>query len=82
MKAISSIGKWGNSLAVRIPSSVAKDLGLSENTSVQIDSDGHVAVLKPKKVKKASLDVLVDKITSENRHSEVNWGTPVGKEVW
>jgi antitoxin MazE len=82
MKTISSVGKWGNSLAVRIPSSVVQDLGLSENTSVQIDSDGHVAIMKPKKVKQVSLGSLVDKITPENRYTEIDWGKPMGKEVW
>jgi antitoxin MazE len=82
MKTISSVGKWGNSLAVRIPSSVALDLGLSENSSVQINSDGHTAVIKPRKTKKVSLDTLVSRITTENRHNETDWGKPVGKEIW
>jgi hypothetical protein len=25
---------------------------------------------------------LVDQVTPENRHDEINWGKPVGKEVW
>ncbi len=28
------------------------------------------------------LQRLVDKITPENRHKEVDWGKPRGKEVW
>jgi antitoxin MazE len=82
MNTTSSVKKWGNSLAVRIPSAVAQDLGLSENSTVQITSDGAVATIKPKKGDKASLKELVAGITPDNRHQEVDWGEPVGKEVW
>ena len=79
MKTTSTIKKWGNSLAVRIPSVVDQDLGLSENSMIQISSDGGVATIKPKISKKVSLRELVDGITSDNRHQEVDWGKPVGK---
>jgi antitoxin MazE len=82
MKTSSSVKKWGNSLAVRIPSSVVQDLGLSENSSVQIFSNGIIATIQPKKRKKINLDELVAAITPDNIHKEVNWGRPVGKEVW
>jgi antitoxin MazE len=82
MKTTSSVKKWGNSLAVRIPTAVAQDLGLSENSSVQIISDGIIATIQPKKRKKISLDELVAAITPDNIHEEVDWGKPVGKEVW
>jgi len=45
MTSISSIKKWGNSLVIRIPSSVAQDLNLSENSTIQITSDGVVATI-------------------------------------
>lgn len=82
MTTNSSIKKWGNSLAIRIPSSVIQDLALSENSSVQITSNGVVATIQPKKHKKVSLDELVAAITPDNIHEEVDWGKPVGKEVW
>ena len=31
---------------------------------------------------KPTLEDLVARITDENRHPEVDWGEPVGKEVW
>jgi len=82
MKTTSSVKKWGNSLAVRIPTAVVQDLGLSENSSVQIVSDGIVATIQPKKRKKVNLDELVAAITPNNIHEEVDWGSAVGKEVW
>ena len=82
MTTNSSIKKWGNSLAIRIPSSVIQDLALSENSSVQITSNGVVATIQPKKRKKLSLEELVAAITPDNIHKEVDWGEPVGKEAW
>ncbi len=78
----SSIKKWGNSLAIRIPSSVIQDLALTENSSVQITSNGVVATIQPNIRKKVSLDELVAAIKPDNTHKEVDWGKPVGKEVW
>lgn len=82
MKTNSSVKKWGNSLAIRIPNAVAQDLGLSENSSVQIVSDGVVAIIQPKKHKKINLNDLLKAITPDNIHEEVDWGKPVGREVW
>jgi antitoxin MazE len=82
MTTTSSVKKWGNSLAIRIPTIVAQDLGLSENSTVQIASDGVVATIQPKKRNKVSLKELVAGITPDNIHQEVDWGEPVGKEVW
>jgi antitoxin MazE len=82
MTTNSSIKKWGNSLAIRIPSSVIQDLALSENSSVRITSNGVVATIQPKKPKKVSLDELVAAITLDNIHKEADWGSPVGKEIW
>ncbi len=35
-----------------------------------------------KEEKKEKLKKLISKITPENKHKEIKWGTPVGKEVW
>ncbi len=37
---------------------------------------------KRKKKNRKKLENLVSKITSENKHKELNWGEPIGKEVW
>ena len=37
---------------------------------------------KPAKPKRPTLAELAARITDENRHEEVDWGPPVGKEVW
>ncbi len=75
------IGKWGNSLAVRIPGTFAKDLDLSEGTELQM-TRVRGGLLLTKTAHKYTLDELLSQITSENLHGETDWGAPVGREAW
>ncbi len=84
MKTTTKVKKWGNSLAIRIPQAVIQDLGLSSDSQVQLTSNGKSVTLKPKahKAKKLDLEKLMEGVTPENIHPEVDWGPPVGKEIW
>ena len=77
-----TISKWGNSLAVRIPLAIAKQAGLGEGDAVtlELDRDGGV-VLRPAP-RKYELSELVSRITPKNRHRESDWGPPQGEESW
>ena len=77
--------KWGNSLALRIPVAFARDLGASEGKPADMTVENGALVVKvarPKKRRRYRLEALVERITEENRHAEVDWGGPVGNEVW
>lgn len=82
MKTTTQVKMWGNSLAIRIPSRVARDLGLSSDSQVEITSDGTSATIKRDEQPRLSLDDLVKGITPENIHHEMDWGDPVGNEIW
>jgi antitoxin MazE len=75
------VAKWGNSLGVRIPQAVAREVGLGEGTSVEIKVSGRNLVLVPAR-REYTLSELVDGITSKNRHGEDEWGAPAGNESW
>jgi antitoxin MazE len=78
----SVVNKWGNSLAVRIPQGLAKEIAIQEGTEVDLSViDGNL-VIKPAHRKRYSLEELVSGITPKNRHDEVDWGEPVGNEFW
>jgi len=76
------VQKWGNSLAVRLPREMAEKFNLGEGTPVSISPKSHGILIKPEGKRKLSLSELVADITPENRHKEVDWGRPRGKEVW
>ncbi|TDF94675.1 AbrB/MazE/SpoVT family DNA-binding domain-containing protein [Paenibacillus piri] len=73
------VQKWGNSLGIRIPKSLALKVGIEEGTEVDLDvEDGHL-VIKPKS---ATLDELLAHVTPDNLHKEVSTGEPQGRETW
>ncbi len=74
------VRKWGNSLGVRIPLSIAKDIGLSQDCLVSLEVENGRLIVCPKP-KKYALDQLLSQVTAENIHPELDWGT-VGKEIW
>jgi len=68
-----SVQKWGNSLAVRIPKSFAAALGLGNNAPVEMALEDGALVIKPDKASAWDLDALLAEVTDENIHSE--WGS-------
>jgi antitoxin MazE len=78
----STISKWGNSLAVRIPLAIAKQANLGEGDGVELTlgRDGGI-VVRPAR-RKYELSDLVAGITPKNRHRETDWGSPQGEESW
>jgi antitoxin MazE len=76
-----TIQRWGNSLAIRIPKVFALQAGLEENTEVEIGVRGGTLVVRPAR-KEWTLDELVAAITSSNIHGEISWGRRAGREVW
>jgi antitoxin MazE len=74
--------KWGNSLAVRIPKTVAEDTHLEDGSVVNLSVRQGKLVIEPPKRPKLQLDDLLKGVTKKNTHDAVNTGTAVGREVW
>ena len=78
----SQIGQWGNSLAIRIPKHVAEALNLRPNDAVEFTvADGKVTLAPIRDLPELTLDELLEQVT-EPPASEVDWGKPMGREVW
>ncbi len=75
------IVRWGNSMAVRLPKVILRDVGLQEGDTLLFGARDGAIVAKPVK-KRPSLKELLAKISPENVHEEVDWGKPRGREVW
>jgi antitoxin MazE len=79
---VATVAKWGNSLAIRLPQHLAKEIKLTEGVEVDlVVIDGNL-VIKPRIRKQYALEDLIDAITPENLHTEVESGVAVGNEVW
>jgi antitoxin MazE len=77
-----TIAKWGNSLAVRIPQNLVKEMGLIEGSEVELASVDRNLVIKPVARRRYSITELTQTITPKNLHSETDYGTAMGNEVW
>lgn len=74
------VKKWGNSLGIRIPAAIAKEVPLQEGTTVEIQGEEGRIVIRPKK--KFELGPMLDEVTSENLHAETEVDGPRGREAW
>lgn len=77
-----TVQKWGNSLAFRVPSAVAKDLGLRRGSAVEVSVEDGKMTVSPARTRKVPLARLLAGITKDNRPAEQDWGSPVGREAW
>jgi len=76
-----TIKKWGNSAAVRIPSSVMKTVHLKLDEVVEVREEEGRIVIEPLRQKTFALDDLLKGITSRNLHRAVDFGVPEGEEI-
>lgn len=73
------VQKWGNSLAVRLPKDMARALSFKAGTPVSVKQERRGIMIVPKSEQEPTLEELVEQITPENRHEEIDWGLPAGK---
>ena len=76
------IKKWGNSLALRIPKLLADEMGLDEDSAVELLLEEGKLVIVPAVAPRYTLESLLADVTVENLHDEVDTGVAVRSEVW
>ena len=75
------IRKWGNSPALRLPTTVLKEAGYQLEQKVElIVSKGRI-IIQPSQKIEYDLDSLVHGINTKNSHFETDFGSAVGKEL-
>ena len=81
---ITTIQKWGNSYAVRLPRAAMHKLNLQAGHSVEIreTTKGQTLSIIPVRQRPISLAEMVVRITKRNQHKAADWGTAAGKEAW
>jgi antitoxin MazE len=76
------VQKWGNSLAVRIPRAFAAEIGLEQNSPVDLSVESGKLVLEAIATPEYSLSDMLSLVTDENIHREIESGPSVGGEAW
>lgn len=75
------IQKWGNSLAIRIPKSLAESSQIREGSEIKLSLEHDKIIVTKKENPKYTLKDLVSKINKSNIHEEISFGSPAGKEL-
>lgn len=76
------VKKWGNSASVRIPASVMAAAALYIDQEVDVREEEGRIIIEPVLAPTYDLDALLDKMTPDTFPEEVDFGLPVGNEVW
>jgi antitoxin MazE len=76
-----TLKKWGNSLGLLLPATIAKAAHLSSGMKVEIDVADHSLFVR-KAPGQSRLEELCEAITPDNLHGEADWGNPQGNETW
>jgi antitoxin MazE len=70
----STVKKWGNSLAIRIPSVIAEQIEITQGSTMELTVLDNQELQLAKKKRKPTLQELLSQCKSENRHEEIDLG--------
>jgi antitoxin MazE len=76
------VRKWGNSAAVRLPAAALAAAGIKVGDPVEVREEKGRLVIEKARPEPLTLEWLLEGITPDNLHPEVDFGPPVGKEFW
>ncbi len=79
-----TIGKWGKSLAVRLPGDIARSAGLSEGAQVDVEAHDGAIVIRPVTPRFTLADLFQGKTAEQWRAAyggAYGWGPDRGREV-
>lgn len=78
------VQKWGNSQGLRLPRHILEDANISIGDDVDVSVKGGEIIISPvKRIHgKYKLQDILSRIPKDYVPEEIDWGKPVGKEVW
>ena len=79
---ITQVRKWGHSLALRIPKPLATEIGLQENSPVEVSLLNGRLMVTPIAEPVVSLEGLLAQVREDHWHGEIETGPATGREAW
>lgn len=73
--------KWGNSQGFRIPKALLNTLNWNEKYKFNITMQDNSIVITPAEKEEITLKKLFENYDGTYEPAEIDWGTPLGKEV-
>jgi antitoxin MazE len=81
MNAFTKFSMWGNSLAIRIPSGLAREARLFDGANAELSVvDGKLVISPIDAPPSYDINDLIAAMTDENRHVEIDAGPAQGDE--
>ena len=74
------VKQWGNGASVRIPAGVMHAARIELDQAVDVREADDRIIVEPIRTREYDLLALVAGMTDENRHEEIDFGRPAGKE--
>jgi antitoxin MazE len=74
--------KWGNSIGIRIPHSILKELNLKINDLIKIEKIDDKVVITKQTTPKISLSERFKEYPGDNLAKDFSWDDAKGKEIW
>ncbi len=78
---ITTIQKWGNSQGIRIPKFILEAVHWNGNENLVVKTDKDKLIIEKAEKRKNIMELFAD-FDGEYSPVEMNWGDPVGEEVW
>jgi antitoxin MazE len=81
---VTKIQKWGNSQGLRLARQILEDARISVGDDVDVAvREGMIVIAPVRRIRgRQSLKALVARIPKNYKPEEIDWGKPVGNEVW
>jgi antitoxin MazE len=81
-----TVAKWGNSYAVRIPAKYLKEMGITANSEVRIELNGSILTIEAvepmrRRGTRKPLSYYLDQLPGDGRDDETRTGPARGREV-
>jgi antitoxin MazE len=78
-----TVTKWGNSLGVRIPKTIAEQVDLRDGTPVELEASGGVLTIRPVRQRKRrhTLAALLAKAKGPSPHRQFARDAAAGREI-
>jgi len=81
---ITKVQKWGNSQGLRLSKELLAVVRIDVGDAVDVSARDGTLVITPARRVRGGIDLeqLVDRIPKGYQPEELDWGSPVGREVW
>jgi antitoxin MazE len=76
------VRKLRGELTVPLPAEIVESMNIESGCEVDVVVEDGKIIVRPVGGPKYLLEELLAQVTDENRHELVDWGPPVGREVW